>query len=391
MLVALGGGGWAWHRSRGPVVQVVAPIVRDLEQHLVASGRVRVPERIGVAARQAGQVAVVGAVEGQRVARGDLLVQLDDAELRNAVLQAESARAQAAARVEQLRRVGSIQATEALREAETRLSRAEADLARTERLAADRAVPENDLTEARREVELARARRTVAFAQQAAATPAGADTRLVLTAQLQAEAQLAGAMLRLEQARILAPTAGLVLARDVERGDVVSPGQVLLTLAASGASDVELVFFPDERNLSRLAVGQPAKASADAWPEDVFDAEVSYIAPAVDPARGSIEVRLRVPRPPARLKPDMTVSIDVTVGRSAQAVTVPSEVLADPRAGSTTVRLVEGGRVAVRSVRLGLRGEGHSEVVSGLAPTDRVLLPTPRPPADGAAVRVEGE
>jgi HlyD family secretion protein len=365
--------------------------VRDLEQHLVASGRVRVPERIGVAARQAGQVAVVGAVEGQRVARGDLLVQLDDAELRNAVLQAESARAQAAARVEQLRRVGSIQATEALREAETRLSRAEADLARTERLAADRAVPENDLTEARREVELARARRTVAFAQQAAATPAGADTRLVLTAQLQAEAQLAGAMLRLEQARILAPTAGLVLARDVERGDVVSPGQVLLTLAASGASDVELVFFPDERNLSRLAVGQPAKASADAWPEDVFDAEVSYIAPAVDPARGSIEVRLRVPRPPARLKPDMTVSIDVTVGRSAQAVTVPSEVLADPRAGSTTVRLVEGGRVAVRSVRLGLRGEGHSEVVSGLAPTDRVLLPTPRPPADGAAVRVEGE
>jgi HlyD family secretion protein len=381
--------GVGWSRARGPVVRVVTPTVRDLEQHLVASGRVRVPERIGIATRQAGQVTAVAAVAGQRVTAGEVLVQLDDAELRNAVQQAETARAQAVARVEQLRRVGSIEATEALREAETRLARAEAELARTERLAASGAVPENDLTEARREVELARARRTVAFAQQAAATPAGAASRLVLTAQLQAEAQLAGAALRLEQARIVAPAAGLVLSREVERGDVVPAGRVLLTLAAD--ADVELVFFPDERNLARLELGQPARASADAWPETVFDATVSYIAPAVDPARGSVEVRLRVPTPPPGLKPDMTVSIDVTVARRPGALTVPSEALADPRASRTTALVVVDGRLAERAVRLGLRGDGATEVQEGLTPTDRVVLPAARPLRPGDAVRVTAD
>ncbi len=106
-------------RARGPAVRTTRPLTRALEPHNVASGRVRAPTRVQIAAQPAGLVLAVGAVEGQQVKAGDLLVQIDDGPERAAVAQAEASVGQAKARVTQLRRVGQIVATEALRQTET--------------------------------------------------------------------------------------------------------------------------------------------------------------------------------------------------------------------------------------------------------------------------------
>jgi HlyD family secretion protein len=302
-------------RARGPRVRTVRVERRDLEQHLVASGRVRVPTRVEMAAQLSGLVVAVGATEGQRVAKGDLLVQLDDA-------------------------------------------------------------------------------RNAAEAQQIAAAPLGADSRVGLTAQLQAQAQLTGARAQLSQTRIVAPHSGTVLRRDVEPGDVVQPSRMLLELAAD--SDVELVFDPDERNLAWLSLGQPARVAADAYPRQPFDAVyprqpfdavVSYLAPSVDPQRGSIEVRLQVPRPPPFLKPDMTVSIDLTIAAKQGVLTVPADTVRG--AANPWVQVVEGGRVARRKVELGIRGEGSVEIAAGLDERSQVIVPAGRQLAAGARVRTE--
>lgn len=374
-------------RARGPLVRTTVVVRQALEQHIVASGRVRVPTRVQIAAQTSGLVVAVGAAEGQRVEPGDLLVQLDDGAERAAVAQAEAAVNQAKARVAQLRRVGAIVATEALRQAETNLERAETELARTSQLVASKAVPAVELENAQRALAIARAQKTAAEAQQAAAAPAGADSRIALTAQLQAEAQLAGARVRLAQTRIVARSGGEVLTRAVEPGDVVQPSRTLMTLAAD-AQD-ELVFQADERNLAWIAVGQPAKASADAYPQAVFDATVSYIAPAIDPARGSVEVRLAVPAPPPHLKPDMTVSIDLTVATRPATLTVRSEAVQGAATANPYVLAVEGGRVVRKDVELGIRGEGSMEVLSGLAEGVEVILPDGRRLAPGARVRTE--
>jgi len=153
----------AWGaRMRGPKVPVVEVVRRDLEQHLVASGRVRVPTRISIASQVPGLVVAVGAVEGQRVRPGDLLVQIDDAEARAALAQAKAAVDQAAARVAQLRKVGAIVANEASRQAETNLQRAQADLERAERLAASGALADTQLEDARQKLAIARAQRSAA-------------------------------------------------------------------------------------------------------------------------------------------------------------------------------------------------------------------------------------
>ena len=377
----------AAERARGPVVATTVAARTDLEQHMIASGRVRVVTRIQLSSQISGRAVAVRVVEGQRVRTGDLVVQLYDAEARAAVSQAKAAVSQASGRVEQLRKVGAIVTTEASLQTATNLARAEAELARAETLAASGVVARVDLDEARRNVEIAKAQKNAAEAQRTATTPRGVDSSIALSALAESQAELAGAMARLAQTRLIAPTDGTLLLRLVELGHTVQPGSTLLEMAADG--ETQLVIEPDERNLAWIRLGQKARASADAYPQTILDAEVSYIAPAIDPQRGSIEVRVRVPAPPAFLKPDMTVSVDLTVASKTRVLTVASDAIRGAATPAPWVLAVAGGRLARRNVTLGIRGEGHTEILSGLDEGAEVVLAADATLAEGRRVRVE--
>lgn len=375
----------AWLNARGPKVTVTTARKQALEQHVVASGRVWVPTRISVASQLPGLVVAVAVVEGQRVHAGQLLVQLDDAEARAGVAQAQAAVNQANARVAQLRKVGAIVANQTFLQAETNVAQASADYARSLELAKSGAVAQAQLDEVARRLQIARAQKSAAEAQQLSAAPEGADSRVALSALLQTQAQLTAAQARLGQAAIRVPQPGVVLSREVEPGDVVQPGRTLLTIAAD--SQTELVIHPDERNLATIQLGQRARASADAFPSQVFDAEIDYIAPAIDPQRGSVEVRLRVPNPPAGLRPDMTVSVDLTVASEAQALTVPSDAVRGAATASPSVLIVQDDKIAVQPIKLGIRGDGRTQVLAGLDERTLIISSDTRALKPGQRVR----
>ncbi len=380
-------GAFAFVRARGPSVPAVRVERRDLEQHVVASGRVMAPAQVNVATMVPGLVVAVGAVEGQHVKAGDLLIQLEDAEAQAQVAQARAAVEQASARVEQLRRVGAIVATQSLSQSQSNLDRAQTEFDRLEKLAAAGAIPQVQLDDARRNLDVARAQKNAAEAQQLASAPLGADSRVALGALLQAQAQLAGANVRLSQLRLTAHQDGTVLTRSVELGDTVQPGRTLLVLAADG--DAQLVFQPDERNLARVALGQKARASADAYPQDVFDAEVSWIAPSVDAQRGTVEIRLKVPKPPAFLRPDMTVSIDLDVARREKVLVLPTETIRGLSSPKPYVLVEEGERAVRKDVVMGIRGEGSVEIVSGVEEGALVIVPDGQIVTAGQRVRAK--
>jgi HlyD family secretion protein len=375
------------NRARGPLVHVVSVARKDLEEHVVASGRVWVPARLQISAQTPGLVVAVNAVEGQHIKKGDLLILIDDAEARAAVAQATASVDQAKAKVEQLRRVGSIVATESLRQADANLEHAETELERAKSLAASGAIPQTQLDEASHALDIARAQRTAAQAQQIGSTPAGADSRVSLTALMVAQAQLTAAQVRLSQTRIAATQDGVILARSIEPGDVVQPSRTLLVMAADAATQV--VFQPDERNLAVLAIGQKARASADAFPQKVFDAEVDYIAPSIDPQRGSVEVRLRLKEPPPYLKPDMTISVDLTVATKPHTLTLPSEAVRGAATPTPWVFVLEGGRLIRKEIELGIRGEGATEILKGVDEGTLVVIPDGQLLTQGQRVRSE--
>src|SRR5690606_20970426 len=107
-----------------------------------------------------------------------------------------------------------------------------------------------------------------------------------------------------------------LLTRAAEPGDLVQPGQVLFTLALRGAT--EILAPLDEKNLPLLALGQEARVVSDAYPQRPFPATLHYIAPSIDPQRGTVDLRLRVEPAPDFLRQDMTVSVNIETGRREQ-------------------------------------------------------------------------
>ena len=374
VLVLLGG----WRLVTGPALDAYSVRRGDLVQSVVATGRVESPRRVDIGAAITGTVAAVPVEEGQTVAAGTVLVKLDDAELRAAVEQARHALEQADARLVQLSTTGLPVAAESARQAELNLANAERSLTRTRDLFAKGFVGQAALDEAQRSRDVAESQFAAARLQRDSQGAGGTDVRLAQSAQESARASLQLAQARLDLATIAAPVAGVLIQRSVERGAVVQPGRALMTLSPAG--ETQLVVQIDEKNLPLVQVGRPALASADAYPHLSFPARVAYVNPGVDPQRGSVEVKLTVPQPPAYLLQDMTVSVDIEAPTLVNVLTIPADAL---RPGDWVIVAREG-RAVRQGVKVGARGRGRVEVIEGLA-EDEVVLP-----ATGVAQR-EGQ
>lgn len=382
VLVAAG----ATRVARGPAVEAYTVERGALVQTVVASGRVESPRRVEIGSPIVGTVARVPVEEGQSVKAGQLLVALDDAEARAALDQARYALAQAQARLTQLDATGRPLAAEALRQAEVNLANAERGLARSKELLARGFIGQAALDDAQRGRDVAESQWKSARLQLESASRGGSDRLLAQAAAAQAAANLRAAQAKLEQVTIEAPVDGTLIARNVEQGAVVQPGKALMVLSPAGAT--QLVVQIDEKNLNLLKVGEEALASADAYPGERFTARVAYINPAVDPLRGSVEVKLSVPQPPAYLLQDMTVSVDVEVARRDGVLLLPMDGIHEAASAAPWAYVVRDGRVARQPVKLGARGEGRVEVLSGLAAGDRAIPSTQAGLREGGPVRL---
>jgi HlyD family secretion protein len=384
VLVAALGLAGAWFVLRPVAVEVVVVQRSEVVQTVVASGRVLPSARVGLASLGLGRVVSAPVIEGAHVEAGALLAQLDDTEAQASVAGAEAAVLSARARLSEVRGPSALTAVESLHRSETNLADARADLARLERLVGSGGVTQQDLERARSQVALAESSR------QAAAVAASATTavqgRQAAADLARAEADASAARARLADRRITAPAAGTVVLRDVEEGDVVTAGQHLFDLAIDGPVTIRI--DPDESSLAELAIGQHALVSPEAFPDQRFDARVSYLAPAVDPQRGTIEVRLEVPAPPVALRTDMTVSVDVEVARREDALVLPASAVRGVGTSAPWVLVVEGDRAVRRDVRLGAIGEDAIELTSGVSEGDRVVPSTATGVEAGARVRV---
>lgn len=368
----------------GPGADVLPVVKADFVQSVVASGHVEAPFRVNVASQITGVVAEVPVQEGQAVKAGDTLVVLDDREARTAVLQSESAVAQAEARVRQIRELTLPSAEEALKQAQATLRNAEQAYERTSKLAKDGVSTKASLDDATRARDVAKAQVRAAEFQVHTHRPGGSDAVMAETQLQQATAALATAQSRLSYTVIKAPRDGVLISRDVERGNVVQPGNVLMKLSPAGKT--QLVVQIDEKNLGLVAVGQKALASADAFPKQRFPAEVVYINPGVDLQRASVEVKLEVADPPAYLRQDMTVSVDIETAHRSNAIVVAAQSLRGMASSKPWVMKVADGKAIRQPVQVGLISTGKAEIVEGLDAGD-VVLPANSAVAEGSRVR----
>lgn len=359
----------AWrgaHRGPAPVEVQVAVVARaDLQAKVTANGKVQAQRKVDISATIPGQVTHLAVKEGDRVQKGQFLLQIDPA---NPRATADSTEASMRAL---LRDVESARAT---------LEQARADHRRAE---------ENHRAGIVTDADFERARTAVATAESALQA---AEHRVQ-----QARATLAGARDALSKTTVRAPMDGIVTAKRVEEGEVAvvgvlnQPGTVLLTI--SDMSTVEAEVEVDETSIPNVEAGQEAVVRIDAYPNKTFAGVVTEVGNSPIVKTGApteaikFKVKIQLREPPPDVKPGLSVQADVLTGFRRQAVVVPIQALVvreierkpgeAPRPGEARdeegVYVMDGGKARFQPIRTGLLGELSLEVLSGLSGGETIV------------------
>lgn len=356
----------------GTPIDVQYATTGELTQTVVASGRIFTPQRISIAAETIGRVVDIPVIEGQAVNQGQLLIQLNDADERANVANAHAAILQAKAKLRQLREVILPSANQSLSQANSNVEQLRRQLARTTELKQKGFISQAQLDIAKRDFDVANSQVNAARLQVQTNQASGSDLALASAAIAQANASLKLAFIKQQEDAILAPTNGTLISRGVEVGDIVQPGKELMALAANGPTQIAVLL--DEKNIAKIALNQPALASADAFAGQRFNAVVSYINPGIDATRGSVEIKLLVNKPPSYLRQDMTVSVDIITAHRANALLIPTATLHDASSNAPWVMVVRNKHAERQSVKLGLRGDNQVEVLEGLKTGEALIM-----------------
>ena len=313
--------------SLAPVTEASEPFVT------AATGRVTFDEeRVSrVASPVSGRVVELLAHVGDRVAKGQGLLVIASPDAESAVADLVAAQADR--------------------------SVAERTLERERRLYADQAVPYKEVLQAEGD------------ATKAAAAVARADARLEVLG-----IDPKGPDLRASRFVLRAPLQGVVVERPAFMGMEVRPdsGTPLVTVADLGRLWVVADVY--ERDVARVAAGQPATVRLTADPGRVFQGEVTHVGELVDPATRTVKVRIAVRNPGQELKPEMFARVDIQGAPSgARTLTVPTAAVLSDGGASAVVVALGGGRFARRTVEVGGEQGGRVRVLSGLRAGEQVV------------------
>ena len=398
-----------------------------------ANGYVVASRRAALSADTPGRIVEMHVTEGTRVQQGQLVAKLFQDDLRASlagaqaaietaraeVVRAEASLVRTRLEVEQRRR--SLEAAHGdVAEAMAQQQLAQARFARVDKLVVNRISAQDALDEARASLDGADARLVANRARQLAAKAAVADAeaRVALAEAevgaanarvLEAEAARDRIAANLAETEIRAPFGGIVVLKDAEVGEVVSPNSQGGSNARGSIctmvdfDSLEVQADVPESSLQAVALDALANIYLDAYPEDAYTGRVDRIWPVADRQKATIEVRIRFDQRDDRLRPDMGVRIvflpkgsdvhaaDASTPRqpTQSGMLVPTSALFRDTDGRDALFVYDRGTVRLTVVELAARDGRQAVVSSGLRVGDRIVL-DPANLEDGDRVLLRG-
>jgi RND family efflux transporter MFP subunit len=331
---------------------------------LNASGYVVAQRKAALGSKLTSRLVYLAVEEGDRVKEGQVVARLEDADLL-------AARDRARANIE-VARTALAQAEAELKDATLSYQRAREMLTRRFTSQAD-----FDAAEARYQKALA----SVANQQ--------ATRRL-------SEAMLAEAEVQVNYAAIHAPFDAVVLTKNADIGDIITPlgaasnaRASVITIADMGSYQVEADVA--ESNIAQVQVGQPCEIQLDALPDTRLRGRVHTIVPTADRSKASIMVKVAFIDNDPRILPEMSAKVaflarDIAPAEQQSVTAVPTAAVLE-QAGWPLVYVVRNGQAVATPVTLGRRFADLTEVKAGLTVGDRVVLQPPATLKEGAKVR----
>src|SRR5262245_28241630 len=313
-----------YQRKPGTTVTVAAIKTRDLEAIVSASGKIQPKRLVNISADTSGRVVDLAVNEGDRIKKGQFLLQIDPKSLRTRVDSGTASLEAAEGSLEQLR--------QAVETARAQLDQAQKTAARQRDLWNQQLTTRESLEKAENDVVVA--------------TSALREREKTVTAQVarinQERAGLESARYDLSKVRIESPIDGIVTRRNIQEGETAvigtmnNAGTVLLTLADMSVIPAEVE--GDETNIPNVQLGQPAKVTVDALPDRTFKGHVSEIgnspiqstntqqSSSTQATNFKVVVMLDEPIPDVR--PGFTCTADITTAMRSTVTAVPIPAVA---------------------------------------------------------------
>jgi RND family efflux transporter MFP subunit len=370
-------------------VTTATAIKRDLPRFFEATGSLAGDQQTDVAPQTSGKVVAVGVDIGSPVRRGQMLVRLDDAELKLRVEQAAAQVQQAKANVRQAEeKIGlrSGQAFDPNRVAEVAAARVALDLAEKNLRRAEKLIESGDVSrqfydEQRSRRDQLKEQYDVALAQ-ARQSYAGVD--VARTSVANAEAALALAKQNLSYAVIPSPMDGFVAERTADLGEYVSPQQKVATVVRTNPLRVRIDI--PEQAIPEVRVGQSVSATTSAWPDRNFAGRVARIAPNVSAQSRTLTVEAEIENSSGALKPGQFATVRILQERAEPAVLVPARAVVT-EAGVSRVFVIKNGHAEQRLVQTGQTDGDLIEIRQGVAADEQVATSNQQQLSDGIAVK----
>jgi membrane fusion protein (multidrug efflux system) len=323
-----------------PLVSAMPVTIEDLEDRVTAVGELVAPQHAEISAEVDGRVTELMLVEGQAVAAGDPLLELDPAKRRLELAAARAHVSEEAASVENVRR----------------------QVSRQRELQARNISSQSALDDSETALRLAQAKLAAAKADL------GVESRA------------------LEEATVRAPFDGMVVRRMVSLGEYVQVGRSLVEIVSLNPIEVE--FRVAEIDSSFVRLGQEVAVHVAPYPDRSFGAKVTVISPTIDPNTRTLRVKAVVDNAEGLLRPGLFARADLGLSVHEGVAVVPSSAVLQRVDGSVVFVLDGADRATRRVVQLGSFQEGRVEVTNGLRAGDRVLVRGHADLLDGQQVRL---
>ena len=363
-------GGLYAYMHQAPAVQVatVAAVETGPRALLNASGYVTPQRRATVAAKITGRVTGVFFTEGMHVHKGFVLSTLDDSDAQKALASAKADRAATQASILDL---------------QVQLKNAQIELHRSEELRAAGIQTQEALDTATMTENSLRAK--IAYAQQQVVA---GDARIQ-------EAQQA-----VNNCIISAPFDGIIVSKDAQVGEMVSPISAgggftrtgIATIVDMASNEIEVNV--NENYIARVKPGQEVTAILDAYPDWKIPCHVRTIIPTADRQKATVEVRIAFDKLDSRILPDMGVKVTFLGDEEKEAKNTPVGVMVPQNAvrgdsGQMIVFLVKEDHVERHAVKVGTTNGAQTQILAGLTPGDTVVVSGPGNLSDGEAVAIK--
>jgi len=333
---------------------------------LNASGYVTARRQATVSSKVTGKVSEIFIEEGMHVKNGQLLARLDDAYATKSLRLAEAQAAQAAS---------------ALEETRVRIAQAQLDYDRARQLTTNQIGSKADLDRAKAELDAQRAH-----------LAALNDTLAV------AQRNTAISRQGVDDTAIRAPFDGVVVSKDAQPGEMISPVSAGGGFTRTGICTVvdmdslEIEVDVAEAYINRVRPTQPVEATLDAYPDWKIPAHVITPVPTAERQKATVKVRIAFDAKDARILPEMGVKVAFIDNQPAQAASTAVEV---PKSALRRVEdqdvifIIEGGRVERRAVKVASMENDRARIAAGVREGEQVVIEGPADLADGDKVRVE--